>query len=184
MPGTRINVVGASCSGKTTMAAALAEVLDLAHVEMDALYHGPNWTPTPFPILRDRVARLTASDRWVVDGNYSQVREAFWGRADTVVWLDLRLWIVLYRMFHRTRRRVFRKERLWNDNREDLRSWLFSRDSLLLYTLRTYGSRRKEYMALLSAPESAHLVKVHLARPAEARRWLADVSAARSAPKR
>jgi len=181
MPGRRINVVGASCSGKTTMAAALADVLGLEHVEVDALYHGPDWTPTPFPILRDRVARLTAGDRWVVDGNYSQVRETFWRRADTVVWLDFGIGLVLYRMFHRTRRRVLRKEPLWNDNREDLRSWLFSRDSLLLYTLRTYRSRRREYLALLAGPESAHLVKLHFARPAEAECWLRAVRAARSA---
>ncbi|MFL6095002.1 MAG: AAA family ATPase, partial [Blastococcus sp.] len=43
----RVLVAGSSGWGKTTMAAALAGVLGLPFTEIDALQHGPGWTPRP-----------------------------------------------------------------------------------------------------------------------------------------
>jgi adenylate kinase family enzyme len=39
---TRVVVVGSSCSGKTTFARSLAEIVGSPHVELDALHWGPN----------------------------------------------------------------------------------------------------------------------------------------------
>ena len=39
----RINVVGTSCSGKTTLARAIAGRLGLPYTELDALFWGPRW---------------------------------------------------------------------------------------------------------------------------------------------
>ena len=36
-------VVGSSGSGKTTAALKLSHALNLTHIEMNALYHLPNW---------------------------------------------------------------------------------------------------------------------------------------------
>jgi len=41
----RINVVGASGSGKSTFARALAKRLMIPVIEMDALFWSQNWTP-------------------------------------------------------------------------------------------------------------------------------------------
>lgn len=54
-PGRRIVVVGTSGSGKTTMARRLAERLGYPHVELDALYWEPHWTPAPVEVFRERV---------------------------------------------------------------------------------------------------------------------------------
>jgi adenylate kinase family enzyme len=40
-------VAGVSGSGKTTLAAGVAGVLGAPQVEIDALFHGPGWTPRP-----------------------------------------------------------------------------------------------------------------------------------------
>ena len=83
-------MVGNSGSGKTTLARDLAGALGVAHVELDALYHGPGWTEPTREEFQARVAVALdgADDGWVACGNYSAVRtDVVWPRADTVVFL-------------------------------------------------------------------------------------------------
>jgi adenylate kinase family enzyme len=172
----RISVVGTSGSGKTTTASQIAERLGIPHVEMDALHWEPNWTEAPLEVFRERVERALGGDAWVVDGNYSKVRDIVWGRADTIVWLDYALPVILWQVTWRTLRRSLRREELWSGNRESLGNALFSRDSILLWTLQTYKRRRQEYPVLLSQPEYAHLAIVHLHSPRETRAWVAGLA--------
>ncbi len=177
VPGTRIAVVGTTGSGKTTMARQLAARLGLRHVELDALNWGPNWQAAEIEVFRERVAAATAGDGWVLDGNYSGVRDIYWPRADTLVWLDYSLPVILWRLWWRTLRRVVTREKLWNGNREGLRNAFFSRDSILLWALHTYDRRRKQYAALLAQPESAHLTVIHFTSPRAADQWLEGLAA-------
>jgi hypothetical protein len=64
------------------------------------------------------------------------------------------------------------REELWNGNRETWREAFFSRDSIILWALRTYHRRRKEYPVLFSQPQYAHLSVEHLRAPHAARDWL------------
>jgi adenylate kinase family enzyme len=41
----RLLVAGTSGSGKTMLARRIAAVLEIPHIEIDALYHGAGWTP-------------------------------------------------------------------------------------------------------------------------------------------
>jgi adenylate kinase family enzyme len=170
----RIVVVGSTGSGKTTMARALAERLQLPHVELDALHWDSNWTPAPGEVFRERVANALAGEAWVVDGNYSVARDLVWSRAQMLVWLDFSLPLIMGRLTRRTFRRVLTGVELWNGNRERLREQL-SRDSIFLWALQTHRRRRREYPRLLASPEYAHLRVVHLSSPGAARRWLARV---------
>ena len=68
------------------------------------------------------MSEIVAGDGWVVDGNYSAVRDLVWDRADTVVWLDLPRLVVVRRITTRSIRRVVRREELWNGNRERWRN--------------------------------------------------------------
>ena len=168
----RIAVVGTSGSGKTTLAQRLAQHLRIPHVELDALYWDPNWTPAPPDHFRQRAAEALSDEAWTADGNYSSVRDIVWRRADTVVWLDYSLPVVMGRVTWRTLRRSIRREELWNENRERLQEALFSRDSIVWWALRTYHRRKVEYPNLFSLPEYAHLNVVHLRSPRAAREWL------------
>jgi adenylate kinase family enzyme len=170
----RINVVGTSSVGKTTLAAALASRLAVPHVELDALHWEPSWTAAPDDVLRQRVRDALSGDRWVVDGNYAKVRDLLWDRAEAIVWLDLPLRTILWRYLTRTIRRVAGREELWGGNREHLSTHLFSRDSLLWWILTTYRRRRREYPQLLAARPD--LVAIHLRSARAADRWLADVT--------
>lgn len=168
----RIIVIGTTGSGKTTTARAIAARLGIPHVELDALNWGSNWTEAPREIFRQRVTEAVAGDTWVVDGNYSKSRDIVWPRADTVVWLDLSLWVILWRLFRRTIARTLTREELWSGNRERLRTAFLSRDSIFVWALQTYGRRRRSYPLLLSRPEHAHLTIVRLRSPRAASSWL------------
>lgn len=172
----RIAVVGTSGSGKTTLARQISQILAIRHVELDALHWEPNWTEAPKDVFRDRVLQALSGDSWVVDGNYSAVRDIVWGQADTIVWLDYSLPVMLSRVVRRTLRRVLMQEELWSGNRE---SWqtTFSRDSIILWVLQTYKKNRKEYPILLSKPEYAHLKLVHLRSPRNTQNWLSSLKA-------
>ena len=171
-PFRRVNVVGTSASGKTTFARALAARLSVAFVELDALHWEADWTEAPDDVMRSRVTEATAGDAWVVDGNYSAVRDIVWGRAQAVVWLDYSLRTVLWRYAYRTQRRIRSREELWpgTSNRERLSMHLLSRDSLLWWILGTYRRRRRDYPRLLAS--SPQLAAVRLRSPAEADAWL------------
>lgn len=176
----RITVVGTTGSGKTTLARQISQRLGIRHVEMDALHWAPNWTPVEPEVFRQATAQALRGDAWVTDGNYSKVRDIVWGRADTVVWLDLALPIILGRLIWRSVRRIATREELWNRNRESLRAQM-GRDSLIAWALQTYRRRRKEYPMLFARPEYAHLAIVHLRSPRETRHWLAMLPATENA---
>jgi len=113
----------------------------------------------------------TRGERWVVDGNYSKVRDIVWGRADTVLWLDYPFHTLFMRLLWRTLRRIILRERLWNDNRESLKM-MFSRDSILLWAINSYPRRKREFPGLMSDPEYAHIRFLRHESPQETERWL------------
>ena len=97
----RILVLGRTGSGKTTLARELAAELGVPHIELDALYFGPQFSTAPLSVLRERVCAAVSADRWVTDGNKSAVRDLVWPRADTIVWLDYPLVVSLWRLGRR-----------------------------------------------------------------------------------
>ena len=144
----RVAVVGTSCAGKTTFAAALAAQLQVPHIELDALHWRAGWVPAPGEVFRQAVATAVAAERWVSDGNYGVVRDLVWGRATAVVWLDYPFATVLRRALYRTARRALLREELYSGNRETFRKSLLSRDSILWWVVTTWGRRRREYPGL------------------------------------
>lgn len=147
----RVAVLGTSGSGKTTVGRALATRLGVPFVELDALHWGPGWTAATSAELRARVAPIVATDEWVIDGAYrGKIGDLVLERADVVVWLDLRMRVWFPRLVRRTLRRIARREVFLNGNRETVRQAFLSRDSLLLYALRTNRSRRRRYPASLA----------------------------------
>ena len=172
----RIVVVGTSGAGKTTFAEALAGRLAVPHVELDALHWGPRWTPAPREVLRARVAEAVAAPTWVLDGNYGAVRDLTWRRADTLVWLDYPLPLIMARLVRRTLGRMHRREELWGTgNREEWGNAVFARDSLFRWALSSHGRHRREFPGLLTG-EYAHLSSHRFRSPAAAGAWLAAVA--------
>ena len=170
----RIAVVGNSGSGKTTVAFRAAEALGVPHIELDALHWEPNWMEAPNEILRERVRNAVQGDSWVADGNYSKVRDILWARVDTVVWLDYPFHVSYMRLLRRTLGRIYRRERLWNDNRETLRM-AFSGDSILLWAIRSYPKNKREFPKLMRDPAYAHINFICHKAPQETEEWLGSL---------
>jgi ATPase family protein associated with various cellular activities (AAA) len=171
--GRRISVIGTSGNGKTTVARELAQRLRVPYVELDGLFHGPGWEETAVEDFRRRVASATEADGWVVDGNYhTKLGDLVLGRADTVVWLDQPLPLLLWRIARRTIRRIRRGEELWNGNRETWRGGFFGWNSMFVWTIRSYFRRRRLFPDQLSR----HPHVVRLRSPRDVTRWLKSVS--------
>ena len=169
----RIHVIGTSCSGKSTFAAALAARAGLPHVELDSLHWEPNWVEVPDEVFHSRVAEWVASDAWVVDGNYSVVRDLVWARADTVVWLDYRFPVVFWRALRRTAGRVIERTPCCNGIRETLRQ-AFSRHSILLWVVQSHWKNGRRYREMLPSLEERGKKVIVLRSPGEAKEWLSS----------
>ncbi|MGW0803914.1 hypothetical protein [Nonomuraea sp. NPDC002799] len=169
----RVSVVGNSGSGKSTLAAGLAGRLGVPWLELDSIFHMPGWTPRPVAEFRSEVERFTDGDGWVVDGNYSAVRDMVWSRADTVVWIDLPRGTVMRRLLSRTLRRMAGRTELWNGNKESFR-FLFDRDeSIIWWAWTKHATYRERYRQAAADPALAHLTFVRVASRADAARLLA-----------
>ncbi len=58
----RIAIIGVTCSGKTSLARRIAAQLNIPHLELDALYWDPGWTPRSENHFRDLIETRTAGD--------------------------------------------------------------------------------------------------------------------------
>lgn len=175
--GPNVSVVGDSCSGKTTLARALAERLGLRHVELDALNWEPNWVQASDEVMVERLRAAMAEPGWAIDGNYGRIlRPVVWAAADTVVWLDFPLRVTLPRTLARSWRRWRTRELLWGTNRERLWEHFLPWDrSLIWWTLKSHRRRRVAYTAAMDAPEYEGARFIRLRSPAEVEPFLARV---------
>jgi adenylate kinase family enzyme len=176
----RVVVVGSSGSGKSTLAEALAVRLGVPHVELDALHWGPNWTPTPTEILRPRVEAAIAGDGWTVSGNYSALRDSIWPRADTLIWLDYSMPLVMRRIVGRTIRRCITKESLWSNNIETWRKSFFDTDSVIVWAWTTWRKQRRDYPKVFRSPAYKEIRKYRFTSPEQTESWLNRVETART----
>lgn len=171
-------VIGTTGSGKSTLAEALAARLPGDFIELDALHWEPSWQEAPDDVFRARVAgHLSASQAWVVAGNYSTTRDLVWPQAQAVIWLDYPLWTIFWRLTRRTFRRWWTQELLWGKNRENLfhHLKLWSEESLFHWLFKTYWRRKREYPQLLALPEYKHLVLFHFSSPEDTNHWLTSL---------
>ncbi|MFF4900631.1 MFS transporter [Streptomyces sp. NPDC001068] len=171
-PPRRIVVGGISGAGKTTLAAAVAAALDIRHIEMDALYHGPGWTHRAE--FADDVERATRAPAWICDAQYHWVVGDLLGeRADMFVWLDLPRRTVMSRVLRRSVVRAATGRELWHGNRETWRSMLRNPHHPLRWAWSQHATRRAETAAFLGLHPG--LTVVHLTSAREARQWLRSI---------
>jgi adenylate kinase family enzyme len=98
----RICVIGCSGGGKTTLAHALGQRLDLPHISMDkAFFWLPGWKKRDKTEERALIAEAVAAERWIMDGTGSSSFDVRMPRTDVVLWLRLPRWLCLLSVFRR-----------------------------------------------------------------------------------
>lgn len=158
----RINVVGTSGSGKSTFARRIAGKLNVPYVEIDALYWKPNWTESTDEEFFPKLGEAVSADHWVLDGNYDRTRPIKWKRVQAVIYLDFPFYVVLYRIIRRSLVRGLKREELWAGNRESVWKHLFTRDSMILWTISSFHRIRERYAKAFAMPEYSHITFVRL----------------------
>jgi adenylate kinase family enzyme len=165
----RVLVAGTSGSGKTTVAGRVAAVLGLPHIEIDALFHGPGWTPRPS--FEADVRQFAAGPGWVTEWQYAPVRDLLADRADLLVWLDLPRGVVMRQVVRRTVVRRLRRQELWNGNLEPpFRTIFTDREHIVRWAWATHHLNAERVTAL--ARRRPELPIVRLRSRAEVATWL------------
>ena len=172
--GKRIHVTGNSSSGKSTLGCQLADALGVPFVELDALNWQPNWVglneTAPEELLR-KIREATKGQGWVVAGSYhSFSQKAFWSRLETIVWLDLPMLQLIWRMLTRSWQRWRRNVLLWGTNYEkfwpQFRVWR-KKESLLYWIVTQHFHKRRRMLAFQADPRWNHIQFIRLRSSAE-----------------
>lgn len=178
----RIRVQGCSGAGKTTFARALAERLDLPHLELDAVNHREGWREATDAewdrSVEDFLA--VAPDGWVACGNYSRRSARLSAEADTVVWLDYSRPRVMAQVLRRTLGRLVTRRELWNGNREHWGNLLRHEpeQNIVLWAWTAYPGHVRRFRPQWEAGRApgSRPRWVRLSGPAAARAWLERVT--------
>lgn len=96
--GKNIIVVGSTGSGKTTLANSIATILNMPHIELDALYWEANWTGTPDDIFIQKIenALTQAGEAWNMEAPHMPFSQLVWSgfagnKTPTSIFLDGKL---------------------------------------------------------------------------------------------
>ena len=143
----KIQIIGTSGAGKTTLAEACAQVFDIPHIELDGIHWQDGWVELDRAEMKTRVAALLAQNSsWVVDGNYSQVFDLVQAQAELIIWPDLPKYQTLWAVTRRSIHRGLTRTRLWNtQNRESLFKFFFTKESMFYWVWTTHDRRHETF---------------------------------------
>ena len=174
---SRVNVVGTSGSGKSYFSKAIAARLGHPRIELDSLFWEPDWKQPPDETFFKKVATSLDQSTWVLDGNYDRTVPIKWKNVTTVIWIDYSFSRTLYQALKRAIVRSLTQEELWpgTGNRESFAKSFLSKESIVLWTLKTFGKVRKRYETRMADPQYSRIRFVRLRSPAEARHFLDSI---------
>ena len=117
------------------------------------------------------IEEATIGDGWVVAGSYAGFSQrAFWPRLETIIWLDLPMYQLIWRVLSRSWKRWRSKELLWGTNYDrfwpQLMIWN-KKESLLWWIVSQHRRKRRNMRAYMSEPGWQHIQFLRLGSSAE-----------------
>jgi adenylate kinase family enzyme len=174
----KINVIGTSGTGKSTFSKRLAQILNFPYIEMDKIFWGPDWYWPSDDEFFEKLTSELQQESWVLDGNYTRTVPIKWKSVEMVIWLDYPFVTTLFRAVKRAIRRSITKEELWagTGNTESFRKSFFSKESIILWTIKTHGQVRKKYDGYIKDSRLSHIKFVRLKSDEEVERFLTNLN--------
>ena len=165
----RVMIVGGPGSGKSTLALLLGEKTGLPVFHMDHIHWKPAWVERSVDEKNAMCHEVHILEKWIFEGNHSRTFRERILRTDTLVWLDIPLWLRLIRVIRRT---IVAYGKTRPDMQENCPE-KFSGKTLdfIAFIWRTRHSARAKYREIADN-SPAHLTIHHLRNSAEIRDFL------------
>ncbi len=136
----RIMVIGVSSGvGKSTFARNLGEAININVYHLDALYWKPNWVEAKKEEFIKAQQEIATQAQWVIDGNYTGTFDIRTKHADTIIYLELPLYVCLYRVVRRWLLNIGKTRIDMGEGCKEKLDWDFIK---FIYT--TYHARKKK----------------------------------------
>ncbi|MEL7298953.1 MAG: hypothetical protein AAFM92_01095 [Pseudomonadota bacterium] len=163
-------IIGQPGAGKSTLARALGARTGLPVVHLDHIHWQTGWVPRPMAEKIPMARAREEEDAWIIEGGLSTTWPSRLARADMLVWIDVGLWLRLWRVLARSWRYRGR-------TRPDLPEGCpeqFNAETVafIWFILRTWRSGRARMAREFAAFTGA---KVRLRGVAETEAWLASL---------
>lgn len=97
----KIAIVGSAGAGKSTLAQALGSILNIEVIHLDRHFWQPGWKERPQEARIEILQRLVQEEEWIIEGTYFSTSDIRLKEADTIIFLDLPLFLCLWRVIRR-----------------------------------------------------------------------------------
>ncbi|QWI72989.1 topology modulation protein (plasmid) [Bacillus mycoides] len=143
----RIMVIGISAGvGKSTFARKLGKALNINVYHLDALYWKPNWVEASLEEFSKAHQEIVNQGQWIIEGNYNKTIEIRAERADTIIYLEMPLYVCLYRVVKRWLMNIGKTRPDMGEGCKEKIDWDFIK---VIYT--TYYPRKRKMVERLQA---------------------------------
>jgi len=141
---------------------------------MDGIFWGPDWYWPSDEEFFTNLREAFKKDAWVLDGNYTRSIPIKWEKVEIVIWLDYSFIRTLCQALIRAVKRSITKEELWagTGNRESFKKSFFSKDSIILWTIKTHGTVRHKYLDYMKDEKYPGIQFLRLKSPSESKTFL------------
>lgn len=132
-------VIGVSAGvGKSTFAKKLGEKLNIDVYHLDTFYWKPNWVEASVQEFSQAQQEIVERAEWIVEGNYTHTFEIRTKQADTIIYLELPLYVCLYRVVKRWLKNLGKTRPDMAEGCKEKLDWKF-----IKFILSTYYPRKR-----------------------------------------
>ncbi|MBZ5200928.1 topology modulation protein [Planomicrobium chinense] len=141
----KVMVTGVSAgAGKSTFAAELGKKLDIPVYHLDSIYWKAGWIEADPEEFRAAQEKITAGDRWIIEGNYTASFDIRMKEADTFIYLEVPLSVCLYRVLKRWLTNLGKTRPDMAEGCPEKMEWAF-----LKFIITTYKARKGKMRAYM-----------------------------------
>jgi adenylate kinase family enzyme len=166
----RVLIIGTSGCGKSTLAKRVSERLQLPFFPSDGFYWEPGWKIATQDKVHKMVWNIACQDTWVLDGNFDEIHDLVWRRADCIIWLDYSLMTIFVQIATRNFRWALTRQKIWSGNMMTLQRAI----SGIQHMVNSYSQKKKKYPFWLS--EIPNIVFHRFRTRDETEMWIQNIT--------